>query len=297
MISRFSPAAIVERMRERYHPVHAMRRVPALRRLAQLCDRQVWARIHGVSHPVRLYVLRNGSYLLNRRSPEPRIAALVLAVLDAYDIKSFWDVGANIGYYSWLISSAQPAVRVLAVEPDPVNFAVLVQTRRHAPPGVEVLNVAVSEQDGTATFLVDNVSGATGTLELSSGTFNERHYGEARRSTTVPTRSLDSLSAERGAPDLLKIDVEGHESAVLEGAALLLASGPIILIEAFDAGAPALHTLRSAGFVLLSAASLAVTIPDDGNYVAIPRRHLQRLEALRLAHARRLAAIGFAPRL
>jgi FkbM family methyltransferase len=252
MMSTFSQT-ILDHVRERYHPVHLLRRLPLVRRLVKLCDIPIWGRVHGVSHPVRLYVLRNASYLLGRRSTEPRITALMLAILDTCDIKGFWDIGANIGYYAWLIRSTRPDVRVLAVEPDAMNFRLLEQTRVYAPE-VEILNVAVSEREGAATFLIDSVSGATGTLEVATATYNERHYGESRRSTTVATLTLDSLRTGRTPPDLIKIDVEGHESAVLAGASSVMQSGPVVLIEAFDAHSPALQMLRSAGFELFDAA-------------------------------------------
>src|SRR5262249_51612570 len=136
-------------------------------------DRPFWARLHGVPHPVRLYALRHGSYLLNRHTPEPHVAALMLAILDTRRPVFFWDVGAHIGYYSWLAAGACAATRVLAIEPDPSNCAMLNATRAYAP-RVDVLEAAVSDADGSATFLRDDVSGATGTLERD--TFNLRHY-------------------------------------------------------------------------------------------------------------------------
>jgi FkbM family methyltransferase len=293
MMSTFSQT-ILDHVRERYHPVHLLRRLPLVRRLVKLCDIPIWGRVHGVSHPVRLYVLRNASYLLGRRSTEPRITALMLAILDTCDIKGFWDIGANIGYYAWLIRSTRPDVRVLAVEPDAMNFRLLEQTRVYAPE-VEILNVAVSEREGAATFLIDSVSGATGTLEVATDTYNERHYGESRRSTTVATLTLDSLRTGRTPPDLIKIDVEGHESAVLAGASSVMQSGPVVLIEAFDAHSPALQMLRSAGFELFDAASLTNITPADGNYLAIPRPRLSLLEPLRRAHRQQLTGMGLNP--
>jgi FkbM family methyltransferase len=290
-MSRFSRQWILDEVRERYHPVHALRRVGVLRRLARFYDVQLWTHVEGVSHPVRVYALRNVSYLLDRRPPEPRITALMLAILETCHITRFWDIGANIGYYSWLIHSARPDVQVLAVEPDVTNFALLKRTQVHAP-SVEVLNAAISNVDGNATFAVDSVSGATGTLETTPGTFNERYYHETRRSTTIDTRSLDSLADGRGLPDLIKIDVEGHESAVVAGAQLVLRSSPMVMIEAFEASAPALATLRTAGFYLVDASTLSDDAPRDGNYLAIPRAHLSLLAPLRRAYLERLAGVG-----
>jgi FkbM family methyltransferase len=282
---------LIERWRRRWHPLHQIRRVSAFRRLARALDRPVWTKLYGVSHPVRIYLLRNSAYLANRRSPEPAIVALLLAILDTRRVAVFWDIGANIGYFSWLMASASPTTRVLAVEPDPENYAVLTQSGTHAP-GVQMLNVAVSRHDGSATFLMDSVTGATGTLESEAETYNRRHFGEASRSLVVPTRSLDSLSGEYGTPDLIKIDVEGHESSVIEGAAQLLTQRPLVLIEAFDPASMALKRLRDAGYRVLAADTLADIPHNDVNYLAIAEEQISYLPSLRQAHRRACQRLG-----
>jgi FkbM family methyltransferase len=281
----------VERWRTRYHPLHQIRRVSAFRRIARAIDRQVWARLYGIPHPVRLYLLRNGSYLVNRRSPEPRLAALVLAILRTRRVASFWDVGAHIGYYSWLVASESPDTRIVAIEPDPTNQAVLHQSRLYAP-AVNILDVAISRVDGSATFLTDAVSGATGTLESQQQTFNFRNYAEPSLSLSVKTRSLDSLEIELGVPDLVKIDVEGHEHSVIEGASQLLTRHPLIIIEAFDGSSAALSRLRVAGYRLFGADALTDAPPDDGNYLAIPEAEADLMSPLRDAYHRALADAG-----
>jgi FkbM family methyltransferase len=286
-----NPLTAIERWRRRYHPLHQMRRVSAFRRIARHVDRPIWARLYGVSHPVRIYLLRNGSYLLNRHSPEPTIAALMLAILQTRRISTFWDIGANIGYYSWLVASASPSTRVLAVEPDPTNYALLQETRFHAP-RVDTLNLAISREDGPATFLMDDVSGATGTLESNNESFNQTNYGERSHSLTVQTRSLDSLVMAAGTPDLIKIDVEGHETSVVEGAAQILASRPLILFETFDKSSRALTLLREAGYDILEADSLTEAISEDGNYLAIAAEQAALWPRVRDAQRRCLANIG-----
>jgi FkbM family methyltransferase len=279
------PLTLIERLRRRWHPLHQIRRVSAFRSLVRTLDRPIWTKLYGVSHPVRIHLLKNSSYLVNRRSPEPAMTALLLAILDTRKVSVFWDIGANIGYFSWLITSASPTTRVLAVEPDRENYAVLRQSQIHAP-AVQALNVAVSRVDGSATFLVDSVTGATGTLESEAESYNRRHFGETSRSIVVPTRSLDSLGAEYGVPDLIKIDVEGHESSVIDGAAHLLTGLPLILIEAFDPASRALQTLREAGYRVISADTLADGPSHDVNYLAIPEEQSSYLPNLRQAHGR-----------
>jgi FkbM family methyltransferase len=268
-----------------------MRRLSAFRQIARVMDREIWASLYGIPHPVRLYALRNGSYLVNRRSPEPRVTALVLAIIKTMKPRHFLDVGAHIGYYSWLVAAASLETTVVAIEPDPINLTVLRKSRAHEP-RVEILGAAISEADGTAPFLTDGVSGATGTLEVGETTFNQRNYGEVPSSIDIRTRSLDSIGAERGFPDFVKMDVEGHEAHALAGGRKLLSRRPIVVIEVFDPASPALTMLRSAGYHMLSAESLTEQLPPDGNYLAIADEQLALLEPLRQAYDHELAAAG-----
>jgi FkbM family methyltransferase len=122
----------------------------------------------------------------------------------------FFDVGANVGFYSLLASLrvGAGAGRVYAFEPLPANIAFL---RRHLElnrvRNVEVLQVAVSDCDGTASFAGESTR-AMGKLEPSG-------------SLTVEMRSLDQLIAEArvAPPDCIKMDIEGGEFRALLGAA------------------------------------------------------------------------------
>jgi len=92
--------------------------------------------------------------------------------------------------------------------------------------------------------------------------------------------------------DLIKVDVEGHEVPVLEGAGRVLASRPLMLIKIFDPGSRALSLLREAGYELLAANSLREVVPSDGNYFAIATEQAASLSHIREAHRRCLSAIG-----
>ena len=285
----------LEAWRRRVHPLHQMRRVRAFRALARAIDRPVWTSLYGVSHPVRVYMLRDASYLVNRRSPEPHIAALFLSILRVKPVAFFWDVGANIGYYSWLIASASPATKVLAIEPDPTNLEMLCSSREYVP-RVEILEAAVSSKDGTATFARDEVSGATGTLETAERTFSERHYRAQSRPIEVITRTFDSIGLERGFPDLVKIDIEGHEADAACGGTKLFERSPLVVIESFDPTSSALEKLRAAGYRLLNAEALTDATPSDGNYLAIGESDHRLLPLLREEYKRALADAGLTGR-
>ena len=119
-----------------------------------------------------------------------------------------YDIGANSGFYSLLMASCVGNDgRVYAFEPELRNVAFL---RRHLElnrlQNVRVMPTAVGDHDGRGRFAVDS-SGYRGCLD-------------ARGETFVPVASVDHLVETRGIEpaDIIKIDVEGAELAVLKGA-------------------------------------------------------------------------------
>jgi FkbM family methyltransferase len=153
------------------------------------------------------------------------------------------DVGAHVGLYS--IAFARRAGcegRVHAFEPDPANFARLeAQCRINGVADrVSLYPTAVSDTLGRVGFV--------------TGHGSESHIG-ADESQTVNCVRLDAIFAGRPV-DLVKIDVEGFEEAVLRGAAELLtdqARAPrLIAIEVHPYAWPAVGTTTGSLLALLA---------------------------------------------
>lgn len=150
---------------------------------------------------------------------------------------TFVDVGANFGYFTLLAASRVGAGgRVLAVEPSPYASRRLAETVRRNPlPQVEVFHLGLSSEAGTLDLYLPPSGFHSPTMSASSG-------GEP---VAVPVGRLDEYMEEWGVEtvDLMKLDVEGHEPYVLEGASRVLGSGRIraVLCEFND------HWLRQQG--------------------------------------------------
>ena len=170
--------------------------------------------------PARLYLRNLAGRRLRRGEAELRALPLLvrpgtLAI----------DIGANKGVYSYWLSRICRAVK--AFEPNPKICALL---RRAAPDNVTVYEVALSNTGGTAELILPiqrsgRYSNQGGTLQPKKldGT---KHYGI----WTVEQRRLDDY----GFADIsfIKIDVEGFELEVLQGAAeTLRRERPTLLIE------------------------------------------------------------------
>jgi FkbM family methyltransferase len=153
-----------------------------------------------------------------------------------------WDVGANIGWYSWTFLSSMAQRHALLLEPDPDNLALLHRTVRRLVTRATILPLAASDHSGSARFATDPLTGATGSL-VTHDTFLARHYGREGDSLEVATTRLDDLVGCFGAPDFIKIDVEGAEHLVFAGASVLLRAQPVIIYETTSANRDRLTAL------------------------------------------------------
>ena len=154
--------------------------------------------------------------------------AILAAVLSAGD--SFIDVGANHGSYS--VAACRIVGRtgfVVAAEAQPGLAALIEETlRRSAPCRWHVYAGAVADRRSSAPFFV---------LRRNSGEssfFRGPSTAGVHTATTVPVERLDDAIPWRDLPGrtVVKLDVEGAECMVLDGAKELVASlRPVLLLE------------------------------------------------------------------
>jgi len=137
---------------------------------------------------------------------------------------TFVDVGANVGYYTAMASSIVGAGRVLSYEPNPYAFERLTEwVEANQPRNVTTICAALGSEESTITTHFVEGDNHTASLVPVLDT------SDARKTTVVAVRTLDS-EAERLAIrhiDVMKIDVDGYECAVFEGASQLLQEGRI----------------------------------------------------------------------
>ena len=137
------------------------------------------------------------------------------------------DIGAHIGYFTRLFSKlAGTNGKVLAFEADPENFALLRQNTRQCE-NVEQVELALTDRAGTIDFYhYDDKSGAHSTLGNVPLNF-------AKRKITVNATTLDVWLEEKQVSriDVIKMDIEGGESAALKGMTRALASARVLVTE------------------------------------------------------------------
>lgn len=133
------------------------------------------------------------------------------------------DVGGNRGVYAYQLWKLGASVEVF--EPNPLCSDVL-KAWAFDKPSVRVNSVALSSRSGYADLHIPiDMSGT----EHDSSASIENTYAHAR-DQRVPLKTLDSYRFE--GVSLIKIDVEGHEYSVIEGAeATISSSKPALLVE------------------------------------------------------------------
>lgn len=138
-----------------------------------------------------------------------------------------FDIGANEGRMTQTF--AEIGASVVAVEPNPA-LAERVKAR-YGSSKVTVEATALGDADGVATLRLGRDSGHSSLSQdwqEAAGDAADRWDG----SVEVPVTTLDALIARHGAPDFVKIDVEGFEPQVLRGAAeTVRRCRPILYVE------------------------------------------------------------------
>lgn len=150
---------------------------------------------------------------------EPEITALFRRLLRPG--ATVFDVGANAGYFS-VLSRELGASAVHAFEPNPRIRALLTRSAQLRPGTITIVAAACGEHEGTASLQLSDPANTGMTSLTTNGAGIE-----------VKLIKLDAYAQRTGArPDLIKIDVEGHEHAVLAGASALLRDcGPVVIAE------------------------------------------------------------------
>ncbi len=278
-------------IRDKFHPLFYARKLALGRYVVGLFDRPIWIRIPEVHFKVRGRMITHGLAFGAAGSQERNPAALALACVRQLEIRSFWDVGANIGYYSWLLISAAPHLEVKLFEPLPANADLIRATlKRHTFPNARLVEAAASDQSGKGALRTDSEAGATSSLELDLETFEERHFGVRAGSLPISLVTIDNERKTHGPVDFIKIDVEGHEGSVLRGAQQTTTSDqPILFVECGHPGHACLTHLTNQGYRLVDADQLSLECNSHTlNYFGFPERFASLIETI-LENARQYA--------
>ncbi|VEP12245.1 hypothetical protein H1P_140028 [Hyella patelloides LEGE 07179] len=142
--------------------------------------------------------------------------------------KIAFDIGANVGVFSCMMSYTYPEASIYSFEPVTSTFEILQSNiKDNKLDNVVCENIALSNQSGSFNFIANEHNPSQNKLSPANQTANN--------TLSVPTITLDSYCDQKNITELsfVKIDVEGAELLVLEGAKNMLQSKKIaaLLIE------------------------------------------------------------------
>jgi FkbM family methyltransferase len=166
----------------------------------------------------------------------------VSATLGGFRPMRVLDLGANIGLFALSCVARDPDVRVVAVEPDPANAALLRRNvaRNALGDAIEVVAAAAGTGPGRIRFAADM-------QELS-------HALPADAAEGIEVEMLDVFALAAG-HDFVKIDIEGGEWPILRDPRLATLEARVIVLEWHERGAEVAtpraeveRLLRAAGY-------------------------------------------------
>lgn len=168
------------------------------------------------------------------------------------------EVGTHIGYLTMLFADlVGESGRVVVFEPGRNNLPYL-RVNVGRLPMVEIVDSAVCDVDGTASFFEEELTGQNNSLlgdyerfdENRKRAFSNQRYKERQ----VNTVRLDTFVRQRGLrPALIKIDIEGAEYMALKGAREVLAEHrPMLMVEVTRQGSDVFQLLTHAGYQLFT---------------------------------------------
>jgi FkbM family methyltransferase len=227
---------LLSSIRKRFHPLYRLRRLSWFRAIQSNLDPDVWIPMPVGGGRYRVKLMRDLSLILPHDGKEEKTRRRFDQLLRIQTPEVFFDIGANVGIYSWHARS-RGVPKIFLFEPDLVNARLMAQTiKANHFVSVYLIPCAVSNRFGAAKFIVDQGSGATGSLLDHSDNASSLHSAYGMRSVSVPTICLDAYTDYCcGKKVLVKIDVVGAEGQVMEGGERFFAEiKPFIIIECFE---------------------------------------------------------------
>jgi FkbM family methyltransferase len=173
----------------------------------------------------------------------------------------FYDIGANYGFFSLLASELVPSRSIHIFEPQSALFSYLAANFNASV----VRNIeALSNHVGEINFYSGFAGGASGISTTKQSVVNAR--SDSFKETIIPCTTLDTYVSTHTPPTLIKLDVEGAEFEVLEGAVAVLEEySPVIAMEVWF-GRGNEHSAKAVDF-LLSLGYRQYRITDKGELV------------------------------
>lgn len=151
---------------------------------------------------------------------EPHLKNVLVDLCSHSSVKTFVDVGSNYGFYSYVMASRFPGLKIHAFEPNPYNYENILKIKAlNNIHSITPWNCGLASKCGELDFFVDSVNSGNCSFAINHP---NRHRDSTQNLRKVPVKTFDEW---RDSADLAcvprsavaKIDVEGFEAEVLQG--------------------------------------------------------------------------------
>ena len=179
-------------------------------------------------------VLNSFGLEIHRFNPNTSVLGYYQAALKTFQIEMVLDVGANQGQYGSQLRSAGYEGQIISFEPLSDAFEVLEKTCLHDSKWDAYPRCAIGDMDGNISINVSQNSVSSSVLPMLNEHLNAAPQSVYVREEKVDIHKLDTVWPKikpRNASTLLKIDTQGYEWKVLDGAKDMLSQVKGVQLE------------------------------------------------------------------
>jgi len=148
---------------------------------------------------------------------------------------NFFDIGSYNGLFSVVFAKKYPDLTIYSFEPNPANFSrTNINISLNKLNNIYTYNMGISNKTGLLDFYIPSDMSMTTVSSFNSSFFNN-HSNTPSINKKIKVTPIDTFCNEANiTPEMIKIDVEGHELEVLVGVQHILEkTKPIVLCEIF----------------------------------------------------------------
>ena len=179
-------------------------------------------------------VIRSLGFDLRRYNPACSQAAQLMQICSIQDVNLVFDVGANTGQFGSYLREAGYRGRIISFEPLTSARQQLMLARKNDPFWEVAPQAALGDEDGEIVIHVAGNSVSSSVLNMLDSHTRAAPESAYISSERVPLRRLDTLAPEylRASSNLfVKIDTQGYEDRVLDGASEVLPHVSVLQLE------------------------------------------------------------------
>lgn len=207
--------SILNYIRKKFHPIHFLYKYNFFKKLFRF--KFIYLNKTTKFGNFYIYLPFSINFLLNSSNYEKETFDFIEKISQNQNITNqcFLDIGANVGIYSLFFRKKYDS-KIFLFEPDILNIIALHKTKYlNNLNNFHIFPFALSKYNEITNFLVDEITGLTGTLSL------KRNEPQKRMSLTkkkeIISIKLDQFINLIPKTSWVKIDVEGHEFEVIQG--------------------------------------------------------------------------------